>query len=59
MNEKEKEKTVRDIVQMLNGLKYSDAHEILREVDDKVLGSLKVILPEDEQQSFDKPSDIH
>ena len=59
MNEKEKEKTVRDIVQMLNGLKYSDTHEILREVDDKVLGSLKVILPEDEQQSFDKPSDIH
>lgn len=45
----EKEKLINDFAQALNGLTYADAKEILDEVHEKILDSLKVSLPEDEQ----------
>ena len=54
----EREKTAQAILQMLNGLKYSEAKEILDKVHDQALESLKVILSEDEQEPFGKRTDI-
>lgn len=44
-----KEKTVQAILQMLNGLNYSDAKEILDAANERILDALKITLPEDEQ----------
>lgn len=47
ITEAEKDKTVRDILQMLNGLRQYDASEILYEVHKQVDDSLWLIVPED------------
>ncbi len=49
MEHADKEKLINDFAQALNGLTYADAKEILDEVHEKILDSLKVSLPEDEQ----------
>lgn len=53
MKSEDKQKTVQDILQMLNGLNYADAKEILEAAHERVLDTLKIILPEAEQPPQD------
>jgi len=47
----ERENTALDIAQMLNGLPYSQAKEILNLAHEKILSALKVSLSEDDLKS--------